>query len=83
MFDNKTKDEKKLEDQTAELLRMVDDLVAQNGGEPYSNALLKEAQVRSTVDDNPTQIIEAPTDIDQLFQINVVCMFGDDNIRKV
>ena len=44
-FDNRTKEEKKLKEQTAELLRMVDAVVAANGGEPYSNALFKEAQV--------------------------------------
>lgn len=66
-FDNKSKDERKLKDQTAELLRMVDNLVAQNGGEPYTNAIFKEAQVRGIVDNFLTQTIEAAADIDHLF----------------
>jgi superfamily II DNA helicase RecQ len=44
LFDNKTRDKAKKEAQLGELLTMTDDMVATNGGSPYSNDLFKEAQ---------------------------------------
>lgn len=44
LFDNKTKDRVKIEAQVSALLTMTDDMVAANGGSPYSNDLFKEAQ---------------------------------------
>ena len=56
VFNNRTKDEKKLVEQTAELLRMVDVVVAANGGEPYSNALFKEAQVGESTEGSQLKV---------------------------
>lgn len=44
LFDNKTRDPAKKEAQLSELLTMTDDMVAANGGSPYSDDLFKEAQ---------------------------------------
>eukprot|EP00850_Spirogloea_muscicola_P005137 SM000023S07593 [mRNA] locus=s23:381543:384181:+ [translate_table: standard] len=44
VFDNKTKDPRKQELQSQELLNMVESLVQSNGGQPYTNLLFQEAQ---------------------------------------
>ncbi|KAL3696552.1 hypothetical protein R1sor_010628 [Riccia sorocarpa] len=44
LFDNKTKDQDVKEDQVVELVNMIDDMVAANGGIPYTTDLFKEAQ---------------------------------------
>lgn len=44
LFDNRTRDKAKQEQQLSQLLSMTDDMVAANGGFPYSNDLFKEAQ---------------------------------------
>eukprot|EP00850_Spirogloea_muscicola_P007031 SM000034S12785 [mRNA] locus=s34:735101:743257:- [translate_table: standard] len=45
VLDNKTKDPKKQELQSQELLDMVERLVQSNGGQPYTHLLFQEAQV--------------------------------------
>ncbi|XP_010245423.1 PREDICTED: immune-associated nucleotide-binding protein 8 isoform X2 [Nelumbo nucifera] len=42
LFDNKTKDEKKQVEQVHQLLSLVDMVVAENGGQPYSDEFLAE-----------------------------------------
>ncbi|XP_050213595.1 immune-associated nucleotide-binding protein 9-like [Mercurialis annua] len=43
LFDNKTKDESKRGVQVQQLLSLVNFVIAQNGGQPYTNELFKEA----------------------------------------
>uniref|UniRef100_A0A0C9S5I0 TSA: Wollemia nobilis Ref_Wollemi_Transcript_19161_1599 transcribed RNA sequence n=1 Tax=Wollemia nobilis TaxID=56998 RepID=A0A0C9S5I0_9CONI len=47
LFNNKTKSETEKASQRNELLKHVDFVLAENGGQPYSNELFREAQVRS------------------------------------
>ncbi|CAM6126104.1 unnamed protein product [Calypogeia fissa] len=44
LFDNRTREKARKEAQLSQLLTMTDDMVAANGGFPYSNDLFKEAQ---------------------------------------
>ncbi|KAL2643305.1 hypothetical protein R1flu_010892 [Riccia fluitans] len=44
LFDNKTKDKSAKELQVSELMNLIDDMVAANGGIPYTTDLFKEAQ---------------------------------------
>ncbi|CAM6129317.1 unnamed protein product [Calypogeia fissa] len=44
LFDNRTREKARKEAQLSQLLTMTDDMVASNGGFPYSNDLFKEAQ---------------------------------------
>jgi len=44
LFDNKTKSETVKAKQRSELLKQVDIVIAQNGGQPYSNEMFREAQ---------------------------------------
>ncbi|KAH9330420.1 hypothetical protein KI387_002528, partial [Taxus chinensis] len=47
VFDNKTPLETKKEKQRSELLKQVDSITTENGGQPYSNELFREAQATS------------------------------------
>lgn len=42
LFDNKTKDEKKKYEQVQQLLSLVNMVISQNGGQPYTNELFQE-----------------------------------------
>ncbi|XP_057859574.2 immune-associated nucleotide-binding protein 9 [Cryptomeria japonica] len=44
LFDNKTTSETKKEIQKTELMRQMDSIIAKNGGRPYSNEQLRQAQ---------------------------------------
>lgn len=45
LFDNKTKDESKRVEQVQELLSLVNMVIAQNGGQPYTDELFSELKV--------------------------------------
>lgn len=47
LFNNKTKSATKKTNQTTELLKHIDNIIAKNGGQPYSNELFHEAQARA------------------------------------
>jgi len=44
VFDNKTKSGTVKEEQVKQLVKQIDDIIAQNGGRPYSNDMFREAQ---------------------------------------
>lgn len=46
LFDNKTKDPKKVADQLSNLLLHVNFVVEKNGGKPYTSDLFKDLKVR-------------------------------------
>ena len=54
LFDNKTKDEKKKVQQVQELLSLVNKVIVQNGGRPYTDELFTELQVKIIVNLNNT-----------------------------
>lgn len=45
LFDNKTKDESKRVEQVQQLLALVNSVLAQNGGRPYSDEIFAEVKV--------------------------------------
>ena len=45
LFDNKTKDELKKAEQVQQLLTLVNMVIAQNGGQPYTDELFTELKV--------------------------------------
>lgn len=45
LFDNKTKDESKRVDQVQQLLSLVNKVIAQNGGQPYTDEIFAEVKV--------------------------------------
>lgn len=45
LFDNKTKDESKRVEQVQQLLFLVNMVIAQNGGQPYTDELFTELKV--------------------------------------
>lgn len=45
LFDNKTKDEGRKVGQVQQLLSLVNGIVMQNGGQPYSDELFSELKV--------------------------------------
>ena len=47
LFDNKTKDEAKRTEQVGQLLSLVNSVIVQNGGQPYTDELLAELKVTS------------------------------------
>eukprot|EP01018_Ginkgo_biloba_P023808 Gb_17449 [translate_table: standard] len=47
LFNNKTKSETKKGKQATQLLKLIDIVIAENGGQPYSNELFREAQARA------------------------------------
>ncbi|GLJ16904.1 hypothetical protein SUGI_0291730 [Cryptomeria japonica] len=47
LFINKTTSQSKKEDQRNELMKQIDNIISKNGGKPYSNELLRQAQENS------------------------------------
>ncbi|XP_057817478.2 immune-associated nucleotide-binding protein 9 [Cryptomeria japonica] len=47
LFDNKTTSQTMKEKQTTELIKQIENIMAKNGGKPYSNELLRQAQENS------------------------------------
>lgn len=45
LFDNKTKDESKRVEQVQQLLSLVNTVIAQNGGRPYTDEIFAEVKV--------------------------------------
>ena len=45
LFDNKTKDEMKKVNQVQQLLSLVNKVIAQNGGQPYTDEIFAEVKV--------------------------------------
>ncbi|GLJ16889.1 hypothetical protein SUGI_0291360 [Cryptomeria japonica] len=47
LFNNKTTSETKKEEQRTKLMNQIDNIIAKNGGKPYSNEMLRQAQENS------------------------------------
>lgn len=50
LFDNKTKDATRQAEQVQQLLSLVNLVVAENGGQPYSDEFFKELKVKMNLD---------------------------------
>ncbi|KAK7401419.1 hypothetical protein VNO78_12880 [Psophocarpus tetragonolobus] len=59
LFDNKTKDENKKLGQVQQLLNLVNMVMSQNGGRPFTNELFKELKEKARIQDNQKKLIES------------------------
>ncbi|KAF5180061.1 Immune-associated nucleotide-binding protein, partial [Thalictrum thalictroides] len=66
LFDNKTKDESKKTEQFEQLLALVNMVVAENGGQPFSDELLVEMKEREKQFDDQNKQVELLEDCSKL-----------------
>ncbi|KAK7399417.1 hypothetical protein VNO78_10599 [Psophocarpus tetragonolobus] len=59
LFDNKTKDENKKLGQVQQLLNLVNMVISQNGGRPFTNELFKELKEKARIRDNQKKLVES------------------------
>ncbi|KAJ4828466.1 hypothetical protein Tsubulata_031333 [Turnera subulata] len=59
LFDNKTKDEHKRAQQVRELVSLVNKVIAQNGGKPYTNELFEKVQKGTMKVEEQEEVVES------------------------